>query len=65
MINELKNQNGLLMQMVTILASGQTINLENSIQISGKEIVKQSAKYMNNEINTINKRSNRIAGLAY
>lgn len=65
MINELKSQNNLLMKMITLMASGQTIQLENIIQISGREVAKQTAKFMEKEISNLNKRTNRLSGLAY
>lgn len=62
-ISELKNQNKLLTQMLDVLMSERTTLVENTINLDGKTIAKGTAKYINYEINSLNKRSNRLAGI--
>lgn len=59
LVEALSQQNLLLMQLLT----NATINV--GVNVDGREIARSSAKYMETEINKINKRKNRIGGLAY
>ena len=65
MINELKNQNTLLMQMLEVLMAERTVQVDNTITLDGRAIAKGTAKFMEKEISGINKRTNRIAGFSY
>ena len=65
LLASMNTQNTILTKMLEALLVGQTIQLDNSIQISGREVARQTAKFMSSEINGITKRSNRLAGLAY
>lgn len=38
---------------------GQTIQVDNSIQISGREVARQTVKYMRDEVANIDRRNNR------
>lgn len=59
LVDALSQQNQLLMQLLT----NATINV--GVNVDGREIARSSARYMETEINKINKRKNRIGGLAY
>ena len=59
LVDALSQQNQLLLQLLT----NSTINI--GVNVDGREIARSSAKYMETEINKINKRKNRIGGLAY
>ena len=59
LVEALSQQNLLLMQLLT----NATINV--GVNVDGREIARSSARYMETEINKINKRKNRIGGLAY
>ena len=65
MINALKNQNGLLIQMLEVLMAERTVQVDNTITLDGRAIAKGTAKFMEKEISGINKRTNRIAGFSY
>ena len=65
MINALKNQNTLLMQMLEVLIAERTVQVDNTITLDGRAIAKGTAKFMSSEINGINKRNSRLAGLSY
>ncbi|HAU85086.1 MAG TPA: phage tail tape measure protein [Lachnospiraceae bacterium] len=56
----LRTQNELLLQMVSLLTKNSGVNV--SIDVDGKQIAKATAKYMDAEINTINKRKTRLGG---
>lgn len=56
-IRMLQQQNQLLMQLIS---TEKNINL--SVGIDGKQVARTTAKYMNDEINTITKRKNRFGG---
>lgn len=57
LIQSLAQQNQLLMQLLT---SGTAIQV--GVNVDGRQIAKASARYMNQEIEQINKRQNRIGG---
>lgn len=61
-IKELKTQNKLLTEMIGILTSERNITVENTINLDGRSVARGTAKYMNEEINGINKRKSRLAG---
>ena len=63
MVRELKEQNGILIQMLNVLMAEREITVNSSIQVSGREIAKASAKYMEKEITNLNKTSNRKRGI--
>ena len=65
MINELKNQNTLLMQMLEVLMAERTVQVDNTITLDGRAISKGTAKFIEKEITNLNKRANRLSGLAY
>ena len=65
MINALKNQNTLLMQMLEVLMAERTVQVDNTITLDGRSIAKGTAKFIEKEISNLNKRANRISGLAY
>ena len=65
MINALKNQNGLLIQMLEVLMAERTVQVDNTITLDGRVIAKGTAKFIEKEISNFNKRSSRIAGLSY
>ena len=65
MINELKNQNNLLMQMLEVLMAERETVVENTINLDGRAIAKGTAKFIGKEIDIFNKRNNRLVGLAY
>lgn len=65
MINELKNQNTLLMQMLEVLMAERTVQVDNTITLDGRAIAKGTAKFIEKEITNLNKRANRLSGLAY
>ena len=65
MINALKNQNTLLMQMLEVLMAERTVQVVNTITLDGRSIAKGTAKFIEKEISNLNKRANRISGLAY
>lgn len=62
MVGELKQQNNILNKMLEVLLTERETTINNSIQISGREVAKQTAKYMEKEISIINKRNVRIFG---
>lgn len=62
-INELKKQNKLLTEMLSVLVSERTTVVENTINLDGKAVARGTAKYINSEINSINRKSNRLAGI--
>lgn len=62
-ISELKNQNKLLSEMLGVLMRERTTIVENTINLDGRAVAKGTAKYMNDEINNLTKRSNRLAGV--
>lgn len=62
-ITELKNQNKLLTQMLDVLMSQRTTLVENIINLDGKSIAKGTAKYVNDEINCLTRRTTRLAGI--
>ena len=62
MYEEMKKQNKLLTELLSASMSGKTIVLENIIKLDGKTIAKGTAKYMNEELNTMNTRKSRLAG---
>ena len=65
MINELKNQNNLLIQMLEVLMAERTVQVDNTINLDGRSIAKGTAKFIEKEISNLNKRANRLSGLAY
>ena len=65
MINALKNQNGLLIQMLEVLMAERTVQVDNTITLDGRSIAKGTAKFIEKEITNLNKRANRLSGLAY
>ena len=60
---ELRNQNKLLTEMLDVLISERTTVVQNTIKLDGKVVAKGIAKYINSEINSLTKRSNRLAGI--
>ncbi|WP_294365109.1 hypothetical protein [uncultured Clostridium sp.] len=65
LLDSMNKQNNILTKMLEVLLSERETIINNSIEISGREIARQTAKYVNKEINAINKRSNRLAGMVY
>lgn len=63
MVRELKEQNSILMQMLTVLMSERETTINTSLVCSGREIAKASAKYMKKEIADIDKQTNRKRGI--
>ena len=61
-INELKNQNKLLTEMLRVLMSERTTVVENTINLDGKAVARGTAKYMESEITTIKNRRSRLSG---
>lgn len=59
LLQALLQQNQLLMQILT------NSTIEVGVNVDGRQIARASARYMETEINTLNKRKNRIGGLAY
>ena len=63
MYEEVKAQNKLLTKMLDVLMSERTTIVENTINLDGRAVAKGTAKYINEEINTMNTRKNRLAGI--
>lgn len=61
-IKELQNNNALLTKMVEVLLSERTTVVDNTITIDGRQIAKASARYIEEEINTMKTRNNRLGG---
>ena len=61
-IKELQNNNALLAKMVEILMSERTTIVENSIQLDARQIARGTAKYIEEEITSMNTRKSRLAG---
>lgn len=61
-ILELRNQNKLLTEMLSVLMSERTTVVENIINLDGRAVAKGTAKYMESEISIMNKRKSRLAG---
>lgn len=60
LIEALLQQNQLLMQLLKVQKP-----IEVGVNIDGRQVAKASAKYMETELSTINRRKNRLGGLAY
>ena len=58
-------ENTILTKMLEALLAQREVIVDNTINLDGRAIAKGTAKYMNSEINGINKRNSRLAGLAY
>lgn len=43
----------------------RTVQVDNTITLDGRSIAKGTAKFIEKEISNLNKRANRISGLAY
>ena len=63
LIDSLREQNEILMQMLTVLMSERETTINTSLVCSGREIAKASAKYMKKEIADIDKQTNRKRGI--
>ena len=59
-LEETKNQNNLLMEVINCIK--QQGNADISLSIDGRQIAKASAKYMETEMNLLNSRKNRLGG---
>ena len=62
MYEELKAQNELLTQMLNVLMNERIVNINSTLQVDGRQIAKASARYIEQELNTMKSRSNRLAG---
>lgn len=62
MYEEMKKQNKLLTEMLNVLMSERTVNVNSTLQVDGRQIAKASAKYINEEITSMNTRKSRLAG---
>lgn len=61
----MKTQNTILTKMLEVLLAGQTVQVDNTITLDGRSIAKGTAKFIEKEITNLNKRANRLSGLAY
>lgn len=62
MYEEMKKQNKLLTEMLNVLMSERTVNVNSTLQVDGRQIARASAKYINEEITSMNTRKSRLAG---
>lgn len=62
MVGELKQQNSVLTKILEVILSEREINVETAINIDGRAVAKSTARYMESEINTINRRKSRLGG---
>lgn len=58
-------QNRILTKMLEALLAERETILENTIILDGRAIAKGTARFMEKEISSLNKRNGRLAGLAY
>lgn len=61
-VTEMKTMNALLVQMLEVLTEGKVIQIDNSIEVSGKQIAKQTCQYMEKELNSMKRKQNRLIG---
>ena len=60
-LDAIKEQNDLLRQLLLATTNiGGNVNV--SVELDGKQVAKSTAKYMETELNVINKRKNRLGG---
>lgn len=62
MYEEMKKQNKLLTEMLNVLMDERTVNVNSTLQVDGRQIARASAKYINEEITSMNTRKSRLAG---
>ena len=48
--------------MLNVLMSERTVNVNSTLQVDGRQIARASAKYINEEITSMNTRKSRLAG---
>ena len=60
LLESVLKQNELL---ISLLSANKDIVIHNELTVDGRNIAKSTAKYMSNEINAINSRKNRLAGI--
>ncbi|MDB1947669.1 phage tail tape measure protein [Clostridium tertium] len=58
-------QNTILTKMLEALLAERTMVVDNTINLDGRAIARGTAKFIEREISTLNKRANRMTGLAY
>lgn len=59
-LNILQQQNELLKQLLIVMNNNSGVNV--SVELDGRQVAKSTAKYMEKEIATINKRKDRLGG---
>lgn len=57
----LREQNELLRQLLLINSSNGNVNV--SVELDGKQVAKSTAKYMNSELEVLNRRKTRLGGM--
>lgn len=62
MYEEMKKQNKLLTEMLNVLMNERTVNVNSTLQVDGRQIARASAKYINEEITSMDNRKSRLAG---
>lgn len=62
MVGELKQQNSVLTKILEVILSEREINVETAVNIDGRAVAKSTARYMESEINSINRRKTRLGG---
>lgn len=65
LLNSMNKQNTILTKMLEALLTERETVVENTINLDGRSIAKGTAKFIEKEISNLNKRANRLSGLAY
>ncbi len=65
LLKSMNKQNTILTKMLEALLAERETVVENTIHLDGRSIAKGTAKFIEKEISNLNKRANRISGLAY
>ena len=65
LLKSMNKQTTILTKMLEALLAERETVVENTIHLDGRSIAKGTAKFIEKEISNLNKRANRISGLAY
>ncbi|MBS5985277.1 hypothetical protein [Clostridium sp.] len=65
LLASMNTQNRILTKMLEALVAERTTVVDNTINLDGRAIAKGTARFMEKEISNLNKRTNRLSGLAY